>query len=57
MIGSLIVQVLRAEAGPANYARFQGILETEIDFYERLVPSLQRLRCVCVLYYIYWHWY
>ena len=40
-----IYQVLRAETGPANYARFQGVLETEIDFYERFVPSLQRLRC------------
>ena len=37
--------MLRAEAGPANYARFQGVLETEINFYERFVPSLQQLRC------------
>ena len=30
-----IAKVLRSESGPANYARFQGLLETEINFYER----------------------
>lgn len=35
--------MLRPETGPANYARFQGILETEVNFYERLVPQLKGL--------------
>ncbi len=38
-----IAKVLRAEAGPANYARFQGLLETEVNFYADLIPDLNQL--------------
>ena len=34
-----IAKVLRSESVPANYARFQGLLETEINFYERWVDK------------------
>ena len=38
-----MAKVLRSEAGPANYARFQGYLETEVNFYDKLVPELRSL--------------
>ena len=38
-----MAKVLRSEAGPANYARFQGYLETEVNFYDKLVPELRTL--------------
>ena len=39
-------KVLRAESGPANYARFQGLLETEVNFYHQFLPELQELKTV-----------
>ena len=39
-------KVLRSESGPANYARFQGLLETEVNFYDKLLPELDQLRTV-----------
>ena len=39
-------KVLRAETGPANYARFQGLLETEVNFYHQFLPELQELKTV-----------
>ncbi len=38
-----IAKVLRPESGPANYARFQGLLETEVNFYDKLIPQLNSL--------------
>lgn len=38
-----MAKVLRSEAGPANYARFQGYLETEVNFYDKLLPELRSL--------------
>ena len=38
-----IAKVLRSESGPANYARFQGLLETEINFYERYNEEVQNV--------------
>ena len=38
-----IAKVLRSESGPANYARFQGLLETEINFYERYNKKVQNM--------------
>jgi hypothetical protein len=38
-----VAKVLRSEAGPANYARFQGLLETEVNFYMELLPELGQL--------------
>ena len=38
-----IAKVLRSESGPANYARFQGLLETEINFYERYNEKVQNM--------------
>lgn len=38
-------KMLRADAGLANSARFQGLLETEACFYSRFVPELHALGC------------
>ncbi len=38
-----VAKVLRVEAEAANRARFQGTLETEVNFYQRLVPQLRQL--------------
>lgn len=38
-----LAKVLRSEKGPANYARFQGLLETEVNFYAELLPELGQL--------------
>ena len=38
-----VAKVLRPEAGPGNYARFQGLLETEVNFFDKLLPELSRL--------------
>jgi len=39
-----IAKIHRSENESANYARFQGLLETEVNFYFKLVPELMRLR-------------
>ena len=44
-----IAKVLRSESGPANYARFQGLLETEINFYERYETVCK----ICLLMFMY----
>eukprot|EP00095_Tigriopus_kingsejongensis_P007359 maker-scaffold706_size108852-snap-gene-0.17 protein:Tk07359 transcript:maker-scaffold706_size108852-snap-gene-0.17-mRNA-1 annotation:"GM26080" len=38
-----IAKVLSPEIETSNYARFQGILETECNFYAKFIPELSRL--------------
>ena len=42
---SWLAKMLRADSDEANRARFQGTLETEVSFYQRLVPELNSLGC------------